>query len=896
MGEDEGGELECAEQVSLLLMKRHLLGLALGLYWIQTGAVHATVGLPSELVFPLGTATVSGSKQAVAVTESYIVVGVPSATYGGTAAAGEVQVFSAVTGKYLRRLRSPKPMVSGAFGGLVAVNGSRVFIVEAASRVHAYELGTGARAWSQAFDQGQSLNSGSIGSLAVDGDTLLVGMPTGWVAENPVFDQFAFQGIIRCMSCVDGQTRTFFNPVIGQEFCGYGTVMGLLGVQFVVGSPNRDVGGKMNCGMVTFSRMVPGGAVSTDVVPADVADGDEYGSAVAISSDFIFVGSPKADTNGRSDVGCVYVYDAKSYQLIKRIEAPWILANGCRFGTVLSVSNSRLVIGALGSVWLYDARLGSMEELLNTAPGKSNVLGSAVSVCGSTMVANDRLASGGSAAVGRVHRVTGLARGWSAGWVLASTKTAASGLSGPVFSGFGEAAVSVNGKAMHTATISGSGVTTSNNAGVWSNGAGAMELVIREGDLDSGKKLQAPSKVLFSQTTTGLFQARYVGKTAVNVFVDTGSVVYRSLGEGDLVAGNGTTEAISRLYEVLACPTAQGIALLNMSYKVGVGGVTAGNDSRIARRTASLVDEVRESSASPEVGLMYGQITPRTAVGPSQLVFSAALQGAPTVSNGGLFAKSLGMSNSRTVARKGALAPGAGTGKFGTFVSESVGVGTVVFRATLTGGASGVTSGIWKQQPIAGGSGYSTTAIAVRLDAAHGLSAGVKYSRFLSAFVTDSDVCVFTAQVAGPGVTSANDVGVWRSAGGTTTLLFREGDFVVGGGAARIGSIQRLDVGGSGDYAVLVSLVGCGSSQNQALLRGYLNHANASLWRPEVAVRKGELIERPVPMPILSLSMGKNHLDASGSGSKGLAKQVCGSGVVFTARFSDKVDLLFGKP
>jgi hypothetical protein len=877
-------------------MKRHLLGLVLGLSWIQTAVVYATVGVSSELTFPSGTASVSGSKQAVAVTESYIVVGVPSATYGGTAAAGEVQVFSAVTGKYLRRLRSPKPMVSGAFGGLVAVNGSRVFIVEAASRVHAYELATGARVWSQAFDQGQSINSGSIGSLAVDGDTLLVGMPTGWVAENPVFDQFAFQGIIRCMSCVDGQTRTFFNPVIGQEFCGYGTVMGLLGAQLVVGSPSRDVGGKMSCGMVTFSRMVPGGTVSTDVVPADVADGDEFGSAVAITSDYVFVGSPKADTNGRSDVGCVYVYDAKSYQLIKRIEAPWILANGCRFGSALSVSNNRLVIGALGSVWLYDVRLVSLEELLDAAPGKTNVLGGSVSVFGSTMVANDRLAIGGSAAVGRVHRVTGLVRGWGAGWVLASTKTAASGLSGPVFSGFGETAVSGNGKAMHTATISGSGVTTNNNAGVWCNSAGAMDLVIREGDLDSGKKLQAPSRALFSQTTTGLFQARYVGKTAVNLFVDTGSVVYRSLGEGDLVVGNGTTEAISRLYEVLACPTAQGIALLNMSQKVGVGGVTAGNDSRIARRTVSLVDEVRESSVSPEGGLMYGQITPRSAVGPSQLAFSAALQGAPTASNGGLFAKGLGMNNSRLVAREGALAPGAGTGKFGTFVSESVGAGTVVFRATLTGGASGVTSGLWRQQPIAGGSGYSNVAVAVRLDAAHGLPAGVKYSRFLSTFVTDADVCVFTAQVTGPGVTSGNDVGVWRSVGGTTTLLFREGDFFAGGGAARIGSIQRLDVGGSGDYAVLVSMVGCGSSQNQALLRGYLNHANAGLWRPEVAVRKGELIDRPLPLPILSLSMGKNHMDATGSGSKGMAKQVQGSGVIFTARFSDKVDLLFGKP
>jgi len=886
-----------AGRVPRLLMKTILICLALGCLLIGWGAVHAATGTTSELIFPAGTAGLSGSKQSVAVGESYIAVGIPSASYskvgGGPAlgAAGEVQVFSVVTGKYVRRLRSPNPTAGGVFGGLVAVNGSRVYVVEAASRVHAYELSTGARVWTKLIDDGQEINDGSIGSLAVDGDTLLVGMPSGWVAEVPQFNQFAYQGMVKSLSSQDGKTRAFFNPALGQGFAGYGTSMGLMGEQMVVGSPSRDVGGKTNCGQVTLLRIVSGVGAGTDLVPADVDDGDEFGTSVAVTSELIFVGSPKADVNGRSDVGCVYVYDAKTYQLVKKIEAPWILANGCRFGIALSASNRRLMIGALGSVWLYDAEVDSMEEVLSALPGKTSALGGSVSVWGSTVVVCDRLASGGSAGVGRAHRVSGLARGWGAGMVLASTKTVAFGLTGPVYAGFGETAVSAGGKAMHTATIGGSGVTTANNAGLWSNSAGAMDLVIREGDLEAGKKLQAPSKVLFSQATTGLFQARYVGKTQANLFVDTGSAVYRSIGEGDLVVGGGTTEAITRLYEVLACPTVQGIAILNLSHKVGVGNVTAGNDTRIARRTTSLVDEVRESLVSPEAGLKYGQITPRAAASQSRLVYSAALQDAPTTSNSALFVKSLGMGDAAMVARKGDPAPGAGSGKFGAFVSESVGGDRVVFRATLSGAGSGVSSGIWRRRT----DGYRD-ALAVRLGDAHGLTAGVRYTRFLSTFVTDANVCLFMAQVAGPGITAANDVGVWKSVDGSITPLFREGDFVVGGGAARIGSIQRFDVGSSGDYVVLVSLTKCGAGSNQALLTGDLGNANSSLWRPEVAVRKGELVKRPLAMPILSLGLGKNHLDAGGAGSKGLAKQVCGAGVTFTATFADKVDLLFGQP
>jgi hypothetical protein len=93
-----------------------------------------------------------------------------------------------------------------------------------------------------------------------------------------------------------------------------------------------------------------------------------------------------------------------------------------------------------------------------------------------------------------------------------------------------------------------------------------------------------------------------------------------------------------------------------------------------------------------------------------------------------------------------------------------------------------------------------------------------------------------------------------------------------------------------------VSLTRCGTGTNQALLKGDLTSSNTSHWAPAIALRKGTFIDRPTAMPILSLSVGKNHLDASGSGSKGIAKQVCATGMTFTVTFTDKTDLLFANP
>ena len=532
-----------------------LISLTLAASLCAPNMSQASPGTAAELVFPVGSMSVSGSSQSVAISESYIVVGLPSASYSPKAgvavvnAAGEVQVFSTATGKFIRRLRSPKPAASGLFGGLVTVSGTRAYILENERFIHAYELSTGARVWTNSLlGENPPLKYQEIRSLAVDGDTLLAGMPLAWTVELPNFNQFSFQGLVRSVSCKDGKNTGTYLPAIGQAFCDYGLALAISGDLMVFASPRREVSGKTDGGQITVRNR----ATVVDIVPADLADGDQFGSAVAISRDLIFVGSPKADVNGRTDVGAVYVYDAKNHHLVKKLTAPTSLPNGCTFGSSLSATGTLVVVGASGgltsgSVWLYDTESESLVQMLPSALGKTSRFGTSLGIFGSHAVICDPIAVGGSSSSGRVHRVTQLGRDWGDANVLASTKTAAPGLSGPVYAAFGDTAMSVSGKALHTATLSGPGVTTANNTGLWNTSSGSLDLVVREGDLYSAQKLQSPTKTIFTQSTTGLFQARYVGKTQANLFVDTGSMVYRALGEGDFAPVNGIPEQISRL-------------------------------------------------------------------------------------------------------------------------------------------------------------------------------------------------------------------------------------------------------------------------------------------------------------------------------------------------------------
>ncbi|HMB70794.1 MAG TPA: T9SS type A sorting domain-containing protein, partial [bacterium] len=193
-----------------------------------------------------------------------------------------------------------------------------------------------------------------------------------------------------------------------------------------------------------------------------------------------------------------------------------------------------------------------------------------------------------------------------------------------------------------------------------------------------------------------------------------------------------------------------------------------------------------------------------------EIAFAAELfgTGITTANDRGLWAGPA--SAPALVAREGDPAPGVGAGVIFADLLISVpfdrphinAPGRVPFWGRISGPGvvAGVNDeGLW----IGGGPGAS---LLVRLgDPAPGLPAGVVFSQ-LSWVPTlnDAGEVAFHGRVSGPGITPANDTGIWSGAPGSLMLVARTGDPVPGAPGDVFGSLDLAPLlNGAGDVAFL---------------------------------------------------------------------------------------------
>jgi hypothetical protein len=139
----------------------------------------------------------------------------------------------------------------------------------------------------------------------------------------------------------------------------------------------------------------------------------------------------------------------------------------------------------------------------------------------------------------------------------------------------------------------------------------------------------------------------------------------------------------------------------------------------------------------------------------------------------------------KIVARKSFLAPGTGGVIFGSFSDPAINdIGEVAFRATLKGaGGVSVTGrafGLWLGDK-------DTLELAVRQsDDPPGVPGSVKFASFTQFCAPAEGGLVFLANIAGSGITTANNQGLWqRDSAGSLDLLARKGDTLKVDGANR---------------------------------------------------------------------------------------------------------------
>ncbi len=299
----------------------------------------------------------------VAVTERWIAVGDPGHAEKG-AGAGAVHIFDARNGRYVRRIFGDDTGAGDSFGTSVAVCGNR----------------------------------------------LVVGAPNRT-------DGAGFSGAAYLFDLARGQQIAKLTPETPEAFDFFGFSVAISDAAIVVGATGGD-GMVDDTGTITLfdprdgARLDydPTGLANVPFIPNDGATGDEFGSAVALCGNLLFVGAPAAS----SDAGKVYLFDLATGLRIRTTANPGG-ANAARFGAALSAEGGLLAVGApnddeiasgAGAGYLYDAVTGVLRGKLTNPGGQAgDALGGAVSISGGLGLIGAREADGFQGNTGSAYLV-----------------------------------------------------------------------------------------------------------------------------------------------------------------------------------------------------------------------------------------------------------------------------------------------------------------------------------------------------------------------------------------------------------------------------------------------------------------------------------------------------------
>ncbi len=859
---------------------------------------------------------------AVAVSSRYVVVGEP---YAGDEAfyAGGAQVFDAVTGRFLRRIKS-SGAANGQFGISVAVCGDLAVIGAPGENgglgaAHLFDLRNGRRLRSfTASDVAAGDHFGD--AVAINHDRVIVGafLHNGGHGAVYVFDRETGGGALQKLT-----------PLVSNPGDHFGASLSLSGRLLLVGALNHN---NQRGAAYVFDLLRPPPFLFEifKLSAPDGADGDEFGVSVAIDGMNALVGA-WGHNSGR---GAAYQFDlsaSPSPVMIRKLTAPGASPDDS-FGSAVALDGYQAAVGAYGrdsnrgAAYLFNLRNGDLLAALQAADGKAeDFFGYSLALHGSTLAVGafqpgfmpDMMAG----RPGHVYLAPQVARPLPLA-TIAQRGGSAPGIGGAFFGGLGDAFVTDDGYALFASGLTGSVTGNGRNFGVWAHWLdGILLRLLQRGVVlgpDAGGSTPNARVNRVEQIVSAKSDLKWLRVTL------TGPGVNRSNNTGWFVAGGIPTAAsYFRVGETLfpfngpvfnALPDlvhSTTHTAVSYRFRRGVSGVDQSNDSgTLGMSNEGPVNDIipREGldlGGGERLGESFGRVSAARAAAFYGFGAHTYLQdtGAPPLRK--VFLRFIGGSAPAAVAAEGDIAPNlGGFERFSAFVGETnAAAGLLIFRATLQPDAvNGVSrdnnEGIWHQ----------SRGLVVRKsgEVVPG-EEEVVFSRFLGFWPCGPDRVLIHAIAKGRGVNASNDGGLWLwdYDGGAFSLqtLLREGDALPYPDCPRVRVIQRVDADAeSGRYTVLVSLTGR-SNANQALLTGHASAGNTVLLRalrlPAPRLRKGMLVQAALGSAArfnrLALSI---TTDKTGAGGKGRSQVINETGqIMLRAGYTGGAsEILTGRP
>ena len=223
----------------------------------------------------------------------------------------------------------------------------------------AYAFARNAGAWAQQARLGTStpLIDAYLGAtVATNGSYTAAGAPYASVgAQN--------DGVVYLFSNATWQQQTILLPNDPDSLSQFGNALAINGNTLFVGAPMHDSFGANAGAVYVFTFDGVSWVQRQKLIGADTASGDRFGSALALNDGWLAVSAPLHSSPG-SPGGAVYLFEFDGVSWVQRykVGAPDTIA-GDRFGSAIALDNGWLAVGvplhrfvgsASGAVYLFE--------------------------------------------------------------------------------------------------------------------------------------------------------------------------------------------------------------------------------------------------------------------------------------------------------------------------------------------------------------------------------------------------------------------------------------------------------------------------------------------------------------------------------------------------------------
>ena len=292
----------------------------------------------------------------VAISGDTIIIGANLDDVGANADQGSAYVFARINGSWSQQayLTATGGAANDRFGGSVAVSGNTVIVGAPQNDVganadqgSAYVFTRSGTNWTQ---QGQlngtngAANDRFGGSVGISGDTAVVGAFRNTVGAN-ANQGSAYVFIRNGTNWTQQQQLTALDGAANDQF-GYSVAVS--GETIIVGASLDDVGANADQGSAyIFVRTGTNWTQQAQLNGAGGAAGDSFGYSVGIDGDTAIVGAAFDDVSANADQGSAYIFDRSGATWVQRQQLTDSGgAAGDNFGASVAVSGDKVIVGA----------------------------------------------------------------------------------------------------------------------------------------------------------------------------------------------------------------------------------------------------------------------------------------------------------------------------------------------------------------------------------------------------------------------------------------------------------------------------------------------------------------------------------------------------------------------